>query len=55
MAKKRDKKDKITLRCTSCKEENYHTSKNRKNTPDKLNLNKFCPVERKVTVHAERK
>ena len=31
---------KITLRCNECKQRNYNTMKNKKNTPDKLELNK---------------
>ena len=34
---------KITLRCNECKQRNYNTMKNKKNTPDKLELNKYCP------------
>ncbi len=33
----------ITLACTVCKERNYITTKNRRNTPDRLELKKFCP------------
>ena len=33
----------ITLACTECKERNYITTKNRRNTPDRLELKKFCP------------
>ena len=29
---------KITLRCNECKQRNYNTMKNKKNTPDKLCL-----------------
>ena len=32
----------ITLACTECKERNYITTKNRRNTPDRLELKKFC-------------
>mgnify|MGYP001538758521 CR=1 FL=1 len=32
---------KITLRCNECKQRNYNTMKNKKNTPDKLELNKY--------------
>ena len=28
----------ITLACTECKERNYITTKNRRNTPDRLEL-----------------
>ncbi len=44
---------KITLRCNECKQRNYNTMKNKKNTPDKLELNKYCPFCRKHTVHTE--
>ena len=33
---------KVTLRCNECKQRNYNTMKNKKNTPDKLELNKYC-------------
>ena len=46
---------KITLRCNECKQRNYNTMKNKKNTPDKLELNKYCPFCRKHTVHTETK
>ena len=45
---------KITLRCNECKQRNYNTMKN-KNTPDKLELNKYCPFCKKHTVHTETK
>ena len=43
---------KITLRCNECKQRNYNT---KKNTPDKLELNKYCPFCKKHTVHTETK
>ena len=43
----------ITLACTECKNRNYTTKKNKKTTPDRLELKKFCPKERKHTVHRE--
>ena len=46
---------KVTLRCNECKQRNYNTVKNKKNTPDKLELNKYCPFCRKHTVHSETK
>ena len=45
----------ITLECTSCKERNYLTSKSKRNTPDRLEKQKYCPRERKVTLHRETK
>ena len=42
-------------RCSECKQRNYNTFKNKKNTPDRLELNKYCPFCRKHTVHNETK
>ena len=33
----------IHLACTECRERTYATTKNRRNDPDRLELNKFCP------------
>ena len=33
---------KITLACTECKQRNYDTNKNKKNDPDRLEMNKYC-------------
>ena len=33
----------VTLQCGDCKERNYSTTKNRKTTPDRLEIKKFCP------------
>ena len=45
---------KITLACTECKR-NYNTVKNKKNTPDRLEMNKYCRFCRKHTLHKETK
>lgn len=45
----------ITLECTECKERNYLSKKNKRNNPDRLELKKYCPRERKVTLHRETK
>ena len=45
----------ITLECTSCHERTYLTSKNRRHNPDRLELNKYCPLEQKVTLRRETK
>ena len=45
----------ITLQCTVCKERNYTTTKNKKNDPDRMELNKFCSRCRKHTPHRETK
>ncbi len=48
-----DVRPKITLACTECKERNYSTKKNRRTDPDRLEMKKFCPRERKHTLHRE--
>lgn len=40
---------------TSCKRRNYTTRKNKKNTPARIELKKYCPFCRKHTVHKETK
>ena len=54
MAKKADRVL-VTLACAECKERNYHTEKNKRNDPDRLVLQKFCPRDRKHTEHRETK
>ena len=46
---------KITLACSECKQRNYDTKKNKKNDPDRLELNKYCRFCRKHTMHKETK
>ena len=46
---------KITLRCSECKQRNYNTTKNKRNTTERLELNKYCPCCRKHTVRNETK
>lgn len=46
---------KITLACTECKQRNYNTMKNKKNDPDRLEMNKYCRFCRKHTLHRETK
>jgi len=49
----------VILECTELKESGvpgmsrYITTKNRKNTPDRLEMKKYNPYLRKVTVHRE--
>ena len=45
----------ITFKCTECGEENYNTSKNKKNNPEKMEIKKYCPRCNKMTVHKEKK
>ena len=45
----------ITFECTECRRENYHSSKNKKNTTERLELKKYCRWCRKHTAHKEAK
>ena len=53
MAKRGDVRQLITLQCSECRERNYHTEKNRRNDPGRLELKKFCKRCRVVRVHRE--
>jgi large subunit ribosomal protein L33 len=46
---------KVTLACTECKQRNYDTMKNKKNDPERLEMNKYCRFCKKHTVHRETK
>lgn len=60
MAKKaKGNRQQVILECTEQKESGvpgisrYITTKNRKNTPDRLERRKYNPILKKVTVHRE--
>ena len=59
MAKKKGNRLQVILVCTEHKESGmpgtsrYITMKNRKNTPGRLELKKYNPVLKKVTLHRE--
>ena len=55
MASKKTAVEIIELQCSECKRKNYTTQKNRKNIQGKLELNKYCPFDRKHTLHKETK
>ena len=46
-------RDSITLECTECKNRNYISSKNKKNTTDRVELKKYCKFCKKHTPHKE--
>jgi large subunit ribosomal protein L33 len=48
-------REKITLECTSCKQRNYETTKNKRKHSGRVEFVKFCPFERKRTAHKEAK
>ncbi|ASB88364.1 MULTISPECIES: 50S ribosomal protein L33 [Bacillus] len=45
----------ITLACTECGERNYITKKNKRNNPDRVEFKKYCPRDKKSTLHRETK
>nr|AGW98481.1 ribosomal protein L33 [Ipomoea minutiflora] len=63
MAKSKDVRVAVILECTSCVRKGvnkvstgisrYITQKNRHNTPNPLELKKFCPYCYKHTIHRE--
>ena len=55
MAKKGENRERGKLEGTERKRENYRTEKNRKNTTERLELNKYCSNCQKTTTHKEKK
>nr|UUC02766.1 ribosomal protein L33 [Leontice leontopetalum subsp. ewersmannii] len=63
MAKGKDVRIRVILECNSCARNDinkespgisrYITQKNRHNTPNRLELRKFCPYCYKHTIHGE--
>lgn len=59
MAKKKENRTRAILECTEHKNSGmpgtsrYHTWKNRKNTPSRLELKKYNPILKKHTIHRE--
>ncbi len=59
MADKKDDRKQVILECTEQKKSGlpgtsrYMTTKNKRNTPDKLELKKYNPVLRRHTIHKE--
>ena len=45
----------VSLECTECKRRNYSTRKNRRNTPEKINLKKYCASCKGHKPHKETK
>jgi large subunit ribosomal protein L33 len=45
----------IQLACTECKRRTYSTRKNKKNDPNRIELMKYCPHERRHILHREAK
>lgn len=45
----------VTMACTECKRRNYMTTKNKKTTPDRLEMKKYCSFCKTHTLHKETK
>jgi large subunit ribosomal protein L33 len=45
----------LILQCTECKRKNYATEKNKKNTTGRLEVKKYCPWDKRHTIHREAK
>jgi large subunit ribosomal protein L33 len=46
---------KVILACTECKNRNYNTTKNKRTTPDRIEMKKYCKFCKTHTVHKETK
>ena len=55
MAKKNENRVFLDMKCPECGTLLRPKSKNKKNTPDKLELNRYCPKCRKKQTFKERK
>ncbi|AIQ46383.1 MULTISPECIES: 50S ribosomal protein L33 [Paenibacillus] len=43
----------VTLACTETGDRNYTTVKNKKNNPERLEMKKYSPRLKRVTLHRE--
>jgi large subunit ribosomal protein L33 len=55
MARKSEKRKIIGLTCEACGGRHYYSTKNTVNVPDRIELNKYCPVTRKMAKQLETK
>jgi len=46
-------REKITLACVECKRRNYESKKSKRNTPDRVELKKYCRWCKQHTAHRE--
>ncbi|NLL82703.1 MAG: 50S ribosomal protein L33 [Lentisphaerae bacterium] len=46
-------REQAVLACTECKRRNYMGTRNKRTQTNRLELVKFCPYERKRTLHRE--
>ena len=45
----------VILACQECKQRNYTTMKNKQNTPDRIEMMKYCKFCKAHTLHKESK
>ncbi|MFE0555977.1 50S ribosomal protein L33 [Paenibacillus sp. FSL W8-0187] len=43
----------VTLACMETGDRNYTTTKNKRNHPERMELRKYCPRLKRVTLHRE--
>ncbi len=48
-------RENLTLRCETCKMENYITTKNKSNQPGRIEVKKYCSRCNAKTLHKEKK
>jgi large subunit ribosomal protein L33 len=46
-------RENVILQCQECKRRNYMGSRDKRKQPERLELKKYCPYDRKHTVHRE--
>jgi large subunit ribosomal protein L33 len=48
-------REQIILECTVCKQRNYLSTRDKRKTPEKIEVKKYCKFDRKHTLHKESK
>ena len=48
-------RDRITFKCSECGEENYIGTRNKRKNPERMQIQKYCPLCKKKTLHKEKK
>ena len=48
-------REQIILECTVCKQRNYLSTRDKRKTPEKVEVKKYCKFDRKHTMHKESK
>jgi len=48
-------REQIILECTVCKQRNYLSTRDKRKTPEKIEVKKYCKFDRKHTMHKETK